>query len=289
VSATALNVEATQAHLIAGFATLAERLRQISVEVRGRRNGFGSGIVWRGDGLIVTNSHVVEGDRAEVRLEDGRVFRATLTRRERRRDLAALRIDARGLGPAAIGDSDALRVGELVVAVGNPLGHVGALATGIIHAAGRNWVKADVRLAPGNSGGLLANARGEVIGINSMIARGLALAVPSRAVGRFLAGHDEQGRPLLGVHVRPVELRLGAGRTPGLLVLQVREGGAADRAGILVGDIFIGAGGRIFRTFDDLPFATDAAETIELELIRGGSHVRVTVDLDHEERMTRGA
>src|SRR5207247_6092649 len=103
---------------------------------------------------------------------------------------------------AAIGDSDALRVGELVLAVGNPLGLNGALTTGVVHAVGsadsergHGWVRADVRLAPGNSGGPLADARGRVIGINSMIAGGLALAVPSNAVGEFLGqGPTQIGR-----------------------------------------------------------------------------------------------
>src|SRR5258706_12605695 len=106
-----------------------------------------------------------------------------------RRDLASLKIGATGLPAATPGDSSALRVGELVIAVGNPMGFIGALTTGVVHALPnrKRWVAADVRLAPGNSGGPLADAQGCVIGINTMIAGGLALAVPSNVVAEFLA------------------------------------------------------------------------------------------------------
>src|SRR5581483_7778513 len=162
----------TGAHLqlLADFAGLAERLRQSTVQVKSVRGGGRGG------------SGVVRRERAQVQLADARVFDARVTSRDEAHDLAALTIQAQSLPAVTVGDSGALRVGELALAVGNPLGHVGALTTGIIHAKSQRWVAADVRLAPGNSGGLLANARGEVVGINSMIARGLALAVPSREV-----------------------------------------------------------------------------------------------------------
>jgi len=279
VSATEQNLATTPAHLFADFAALAERLRRVSVEVRGRRHGAGSGVIWRSDGLIVTNSHVVAGSRAEVRLADGRKFDATVTRRDRLHDLAELRVEATNLPAAAIGDSGALRVGELVLAVGNPLGHVGALATGIVHATGLRFIAADVRLAPGNSGGLLADARGEVIGVNSMIARGLALAVPATEVERFLAREDHPKRPTLGVVLRPVKVRLDEGESPGLLVLEVQESSAAGRAGLLLGDVLVGALGRLFRAFDDLPRALLAAREVKLELVRGGERLSLTVTL----------
>ncbi|MCI0390207.1 MAG: trypsin-like peptidase domain-containing protein [Acidobacteria bacterium] len=273
------NLAAAQGYLLADFAAIAERLRQVSVEVRGKRRGGGSGIVWRGDGLIITNSHVVAGNSAEVRLADGRIYAAKVTKRDRRRDLAALHIEAGDLIPATVGDSDSLRVGELALAIGNPLGHIGALATGIIHAADRRWIEADVRLAPGNSGGLLANACGEVIGINTMIARGLALAVPVKAVEHFLLSEGRGERPSLGVHIRPIVVSLGEERTLGFLVLQVQERSAAERAGLLIGDILVGVGGRHFRGFDDLSYALGMAETLELDLIRGGSRINLRAAL----------
>jgi len=181
------------------FIEITARLRRATVRVRGHgepsgQHGGGSGVIWQPDGLIITNAHVARGPRASVELADGRTLVATVTARDDRRDLAALTVDATGLPAAVIGDSDALRVGALVLAVGNPLGLAGALTMGVVHAAlpdgprGHGWVRADVRLAPGNSGGPLADAAGRVIGINSMIAGGLALAVPSNTVARFLRG-----------------------------------------------------------------------------------------------------
>jgi serine protease Do len=173
------------------LSALASRLRTVTVQIHGAPAGVGSGVLWSSDGLIVTNAHVVRG-RVSVVLPGGRAVQAQLLARDPERDLAALAIDAHALSPAEIGDSDSLRVGQLVVAVGNPLGLAGAVTAGLIHAiaprrpAGPSLIQADLRLAPGNSGGPLADARGRVIGINAMIAGGLALAVPSSLVARFL-------------------------------------------------------------------------------------------------------
>jgi serine protease Do len=174
------------------LSTLAGRLRHITVQVHEAPAGVGSGVLWSRDGLIVTNAHVVRG-RVSVVLPGGRAVQARLLARDPECDLAALAIDAHDLAPAEIGDSDSLRVGQLVVAVGNPMGLAGAVTAGLIHAigprrsAGPSLIQADLRLAPGNSGGPLADARGRVIGINAMIAGGLALAVPSSLVARFVA------------------------------------------------------------------------------------------------------
>jgi serine protease Do len=174
------------------LSALADRLRHITVQIHGAPAGVGSGVLWSSDGLIVTNAHVVRG-RVSVVLPGGRAVQARLLARDPERDLAALAVDAHDLALAEIGDSDSLRVGQLVVAVGNPMGLAGAVTAGLIHAigpqrpAGPNLIQADLRLAPGNSGGPLADARGRVIGINAMIAGGLALAVPSSSVARFLA------------------------------------------------------------------------------------------------------
>jgi serine protease Do len=186
MSTTEQNVLGTLSVAVADFADLAESLRRSTVQVWGRRGASGSGVVWKRDGLVITNSHVVAENHVQVRLADGRTLEAVVTGRDRVRDLAALEVTATDLPAVTVGDSNSLRAGEVVLAVGNPVGHVGALSTGIVHATGRRWIQADLRLAPGNSGGPLANARGEVIGINSMIAGGLALAVPSNEVERFL-------------------------------------------------------------------------------------------------------
>lgn len=271
-----------RAQILADFAGLAERLRRSTAQVQGRAHGGGSGVIWRGDGLIVTNSHVVPGRRANVRLADGRHFDATVTGRDEARDLAALAVPATGLPAVAVGDSGALRVGELALAVGNPLGQVGALAAGIIHATGERWVQADVRLAPGNSGGPLANARGELIGVNSMIARGLALAVPSREVEHFLARGARGARPRLGVSFRTVAAPSAGRRAPGLLLLGVEPGSAAERSGLRIGDILIGVGGCRLRSPDDLAVALDGAGaggSLGLEVIRGGQRTAAEVSL----------
>jgi serine protease Do len=174
------------------LSALASKLRHITVQVQGAPAGVGSGVLWSSDGLIVTNAHVVRG-RVNVVLPGGRAVQARLLARDPERDLAALAIDAHALASAEIGDSDSLRVGQLVVAVGNPMGLAGAVTAGLIHAieprraAGPSLIQADLRLAPGNSGGPLADASGRVIGINAMIAGGLALAVPSSLVARFVA------------------------------------------------------------------------------------------------------
>lgn len=177
--------------LDAAAAALAARLARITVEVRGRGRDasagapVGSGVVWHPDGLILTNAHVARGDVSVV-LSDGRLRSARLVARDVEHDLAALVVDATSLPAAEIGDSSALRVGELVLAVGNPLGLVRALSAGLVHALDRRFIQADLRLAPGNSGGPLADARGCVVGLNAMIVGGLAVAVPSREAQRFV-------------------------------------------------------------------------------------------------------
>jgi serine protease Do len=255
------------------FGEIAERLRRSTVEVRlrGAHTG-GSGVIATADGQIVTNAHVARGDGASVRLWDGRELPATLLARDARRDLAALKVDAGGLPAAAFGDSSALRVGELVMAIGNPMGFIGALTTGVVHALGnlagfgrQSWVLADVRLAPGNSGGPLADAYGRVVGINTMIVNGLGAAVPGNAVTAFLR-RGASGFSL-GVTVQPV--RLEDGRF-GLLILKVEAGSPAAAAPLWIGDVLTGAGGRPFRSVDDLHQALDdASGVIHLQFLRG--------------------
>lgn len=177
--------------------TIAAHLRQIMVQVRGRRLGLGSGVIWRTDGLIVTNAHVVADAQAIVKLVDGRVLSARVIDRDTRQDLAALKVEADGLVSAVMGDSQRLRVGEWVLAMGHPLGWTEALTSGIVSAlptqpAGEpgSWIEADIRLAPGNSGGPLVNGAGEVVGINSRIVNGRGYAIPSQTVQQFLAQRE---------------------------------------------------------------------------------------------------
>jgi serine protease Do len=257
---------------------IAERLRQLTVRVQGRQPGGGSGVIWRSTDIIITNAHVTRAPSAMVTLADGRAFEAAVTARDPQRDLAVLRLQAGDLASAVIGDSSALRVGELVFAVGNPFGIVGALTAGIIHAlspadgaSGRGWIQADLRLAPGNSGGPLADAQGRIIGINSMVAGGLAFAVPSNAVERFL--YEDGKHPRLGVTLRSVSVPLEGERVLGLLVLGAAAGGAAAAAGLSIGDVLIGIGGRLFDGPQDLSRALQhagAGGRLPIDLIRGG-------------------
>jgi serine protease Do len=266
-------------------ASMAERLRASTVHVRSGQSGAGSGVIWQADGLIVTNAHVVRREPAVVELADGRELEARVVGAEARRDLAALRVDASDLPAVTIGDSDQLRVGQLVFAVGNPLGLSGALTGGIVHAIAprdeeerQTWVQADIRLAPGNSGGPLADVLGRVVGINSMVAGGLGLAVPSNAVTRFL--QETGSRPRVGIVTQPVLVPGNGRQVPGLLILETEAGSAAEEAGLIVGDVIIGVAGAPFRSHNDVPAAlAQAGESggLRLHILRGGRAIDVTV------------
>lgn len=270
--------------LAADLASVAASLQRTTVQVRGRGPGGGSGVIWHSNGQVVTNAHVARGSDATVELSDGRTFDAEVVARDERLDLAELSVTATDLPVAPAGDSDLLRVGQLVVAAGNPLGVVGAVSTGIVHAIApfrhgmRDWVRADIRLLPGNSGGPLADAQGRVIGINSMVAGGLGLAVPSNVVNRFLRHRGQ--RPQIGVTTQPVLVPVNGARVPGLLVLEVRPGSPADVAGISLGDVLVGVDGRLFRGPRDLAaLQVDWGSALRLDLVRAGtlSYAEVTV------------
>jgi serine protease Do len=242
-----------------GFGQIGERIRRSTVQVfASDRHAGGSGVIWSADGLIITNAHVATSPSSRVELWDGRRFDARLVDRDPRRDLAAVRISAEQLEAATPGDSDSLRPGELVIAVGNPLGFIGALSSGVVHSIGalpgmgrERWIRADVRLAPGNSGGPLANAQGQVIGINTAIVHGLGVASPiSRAVDFLRRG----SRPALGATLRPLRF--------GLLILEVNTGGAAATASLQPGDILL-------MTFDELNDSLDSgADVVRFRFVR---------------------
>lgn len=276
--------------MIPAFGEIGEALRRSTVQIRDTRGGSGSGIVWNSTGLIVTNAHVAgRAVSATVELWDGRKFEAQVKSRDHGRDLAALSITAGQLQPATMGDSSRLRPGELVVAVGNPLGFTGALSTGVVHATGpldglgrRTWVQAGIRLAPGNSGGPLADAMGRVIGINTMVVSGgLALAIPVNTVQSFLSSGPTAG---LGVTVRPVRLQARSGL--GLLVLEVASGSPAEEASLMTGDVITGANGREFASMHDLPetIEQNAGRAMTVQFLRGGVDRKreVSVRLDRK-------
>ena len=176
-----------------GLAALGASLKEAVVEVRGDRGGSGTGIIWGGAGLIVTNAHCApRGASLQVAVNDVRRA-ATVLAYHRHHDLALLAAP-HARGPLLeIRDANTLRAGELVFAYGHPLGVNDSLAMGIVHGVARDprsgsarWVVADVRLAPGNSGGPLVDAEGRLVGINSMVVNGLGAAIPALVVARFV-------------------------------------------------------------------------------------------------------
>ena len=170
--------------------TLAEDLRRATVELTSAGNVVGAGVIWA-PGWIVTNAHVIRHPRVVVRLADGRRADALVVGGDRAADLAVVRVPDVGVAAATPTESGPLRVGSLIVAIGHPFGVRGALTTGIVHAigpiapGGRAWIQSDLRLAPGNSGGPLADARGRLVGLNAMLLGRLALAIPVSEVRRF--------------------------------------------------------------------------------------------------------
>lgn len=263
---------------VSGFGEIAEQLRRSTVLIHADGRGSGSGIIWSRDGLLVTNAHVVRGSHPLVQLWDGREFEAVTQSRDTRRDLAQLRIDAANLPAAIPADSSQVRPGELAIAIGNPMGFVGALATGVIHSVGpirrlgsQSWIQANVRLAPGNSGGPLADARGRIVGINTMVAGRLALAIPSNTVSDFLAAGPADA--WLGVTVHPAFIPRFASRrkTFGLLILEVEPGSPAAMASLLPGDILLGTEEKPFASLEALARALRGSgqRSLRFEFLRG--------------------
>jgi serine protease Do len=252
--------------------SVAERLSpsvanlRVARRVRGGRilDGGGSAVVITPDGFTLTSAHVVartEG-RGRASFVDGRELDFEVVGSDPLSDLAVLRVDARDLVPAELGDAERLRVGQLVVAIGNPHGFTGSVTAGVVSALGRslptrsganvrvvdNVIQTDAALNPGNSGGALADGTGRVIGINTAVAGvGLGLAVPiNTATRQIVAALMTEGRfrrPYLGIAggPRPLPPRLARslGRTSGVEVVQVVEGGPADRAGLRPEDLIV--------------------------------------------------
>ena len=275
-------------------AQMIERAQRSVVQVRSGGRGIGAGVIWNPDGLIMTNHHVVAGGRRNVTvaLHDGRTFDAEVVKSSGSPDLALLRLsgEATNLPAAPVGDSDALRVGELVYAIGHPWGSVGAVSAGIVGGVGelRGWgrgssaryVRSDVTLAPGNSGGPLLNARGEVVAINAMVFGRMALSIPANVAGAWA---EAERRPRLGIGVLPVEVPSsphGEAGTSGLVIAAVEDGGVADRAGLLVGDVLLAIADEPLDGAETLLEAlARAGDAVELRIMRGGRIVVMNVSL----------
>jgi len=359
----------TLAALSDAVVALGERTRVSVVQVRVAQRGIGSGVIWNvgapdadgaADATIITNAHVVGAARSDalaLKLADGREITAKVTAVDPEHDLAALKTRASGLRAIAIGDSATLRVGEFVLAVGNPFGREGAVTTGVVAAhapadpdidleptipgeqsagdapaptaapnaapnaapesargegrEGRPWqgprqgrgrspfsrielVQADLRLYPGNSGGPLVDAQGRVIGVNAMVGGGLAFAIPSNTVRRFLEDAQTTGqRAYLGVQVQTIPVSTAQQRQFALsqeavtLVMGVESGSPAETAGVIPGDILLAVDGLRIQTAEQLVRTLNRASAQQtqagqpavrtLQLLRGGERVEVTL------------
>lgn len=282
---------------------------------RFERTGFGSGVVVREDGYILTNNHVVEGaDEVMVTLSDGRELKAEVVGTDPQTDLAVVRVEASGLTAAEFGDSDAAEVGDWVVAVGNPLNLNYTVTVGIVSAKGRaavgvadyeDFIQTDAAINPGNSGGPLVNMRGQVIGINTAIAtrtggfQGVGFAIPTNMARRVMESLIEDGtveRGWLGVVIQDLSADLaesfGFEGTDGVLVSDVTEGGPADKAGLESGDIITRIGDRRTTNMSQLRNAvagTKPGTKVELEFVRNGQRRTETVTLGELEPTTVAA
>ncbi len=278
---------------------------------RRRSREQGTGVIVNPRGFILTNNHVVEhATELRVRLQDERELLAQLIGRDERTDIALLRIDA-GPAPlpwAALGDSDKVRIGEWVMAIGNPFGLDHSVTLGIVSAKGRrevhpgnsqgffDFLQTDASINPGNSGGPLFSTRGEVIGINTainVVGSGIGFAIPSniaRAVAEQLYQRGRVLRSWLGVYPQPVSEPLRrAYQLPdraGALLAEIYDGSPAAQAGLQIGDVIVEFDGKKIRRSDDLMWLLGLNErrSVLLRLYRGGSVLAVPVQFPEPER-----
>ncbi|MEC8633514.1 MAG: Do family serine endopeptidase [Pseudomonadota bacterium] len=272
-----------------------------------RGGGTGSGFIISRDGYIVTNHHVVDGaDTVVVRLSDRREFDAEVIGTDQRSDLALLRVDANGLPFLSLGDSEDLKVGQWVLAIGSPFGLDYSVTAGIVSAKGRSlptdrgenyvpFIQTDVAINPGNSGGPLFNLEGEVVGVNSQIftrsggSIGLSFAIPARVVSNIveqLQANGEVVRGWLGVSIQNVDRTLAESfdldRPRGALVAQVGGNSPAERAGIESGDIIVAVDDAQIEVSADLPHVVGLlapGDVVDVTIIREGEETLLEVEI----------
>ena len=266
------------------------------------RHALGTGFIVSSDGYIVTNNHVIDGaDEIMVKTSKGKEFQAKLIGADAKLDVALLKIKAKHLHAASLGNSDRLRVGDWVVAIGNPFGLEQTVTAGIVSARGRvigsgpydDFIQTDAAINPGNSGGPLFNTKGEVVGINAAIYtksggnNGIGFAIPinlAHSVFEELrkTGHVQRAR--LGVAIGDVDAEtmkaLGLPNQEGAVVRQVQSGSAADKAGIQASDVIVGVDGVRIKHAHDLPIRIarhHPGDQVALKMIRDGRPITVTV------------
>ncbi|HOY65461.1 MAG TPA: Do family serine endopeptidase [Candidatus Ozemobacteraceae bacterium] len=268
------------------------------------QKGSGSGVIISPDGHLLTNEHVIAGaDEVNVKLGDGRKVKARIVGKDARSDLAVLKIDGEANLPSApMGNSDALRVGEWAIAIGNPFGLGTTVTAGVISALGRelaidrnrsyrNLIQTDASINPGNSGGALVNAKGEVIGINTAIlpyGQGLGFAIPvssARAIVGDLMAFGKVKKIYTGITLQEITPRLASHLgipEKGALVTGVAEGSNAFGQGISPGDVIVSADGKPVESIEkleDLLGRHRVGETIELGIHRKGAVTPVNLPL----------
>ena len=270
---------------------------------------MGSGFVIDASGLIVTNNHVVEGaDSIEVHMQDDTIMKAELVGRDPKTDLAVLRVKTdKQLPTVSFGDSDRLRIGEWVVAIGNPFGLGGSVSLGIVSARNRDinagpyddYIQTDAAINKGNSGGPLFNLKGEVVGINTAIfsptggSVGIGFSVPAntaRNVIDQLVKYGETRRGWLGVKIQAVTddiaETMNLGRARGALVADVTPTGPAEKAGIEAGDVVVEFNNRAVNSMRDLPkivAETEIGKKVPVKLLRKGQEVMVMAEVGRLE------
>jgi len=293
--------------IVSGVAErLTPKVASLRVPRDGQRQGragesLGSGVVFTGDGFLLTNAHVVGRSTAgTAEFSDGTSAPFRVVGADPLSDLAVLRADGPTPEPADLGEADTLKVGQLVVAVGNPLGLAGSVTAGVVSALGRSLpargrviedvIQTDAALNPGNSGGALADAEARVVGINTAVAGvGLGMAVPvndtTRRIISALMRDGRVRRAYLGLAMMPgpvpAQWRERLGRQTGLLVAQVVPGGPADRAGLRPGDLLLTVAGRPVGVSQDLQrlmFDEAIGRPLAITVMRNGALVDVIAE-----------
>ena len=285
------------------------------------QSSLGSGVIVRGNGIIVTNAHVVKGaDELKIVLNDRREFEAKLIAEDSETDIASLEIDTKGeiLPSLRIGSDSDLEIGDIVLAIGNPFGVGQTVTSGIVSALGRtnvtdvsSFIQTDAAVNPGNSGGALVNLNGELIGVNTAIfsrsggSNGIGFAIPSELVSRAVDSSLSEGRivrPWIGARTNGVDATmasaLGLDRAKGAVINEILRGGPADKAGLEKGDVILSVGGTDVNDDSGLRFklaTLKRGERTRIRYVRGGEERIGSVRVDtpqespaRDERQTEG-